>query len=149
MNRTFNGRHMAGILVGFFAVVIAVNLTMARLASGTFGGVVVENSYVASQQFNRWLDEAAAERTLGWKAAASRQADGRVVLALSGPQAAAARVTAVARHPLGRSPDRALTFAPQRPGQFLSAQPLPAGRWRLRFEVQAGGKLWRTEADVL
>jgi nitrogen fixation protein FixH len=43
---------MAMILVAFFAVVIAVNLLMARLAISTFGGVVVENSYVASQHFN-------------------------------------------------------------------------------------------------
>jgi nitrogen fixation protein FixH len=53
--RTFTGWHMALILIGFFAVVVGVNLLMARFASSTFGGVVVENSYVASQQFNGWL----------------------------------------------------------------------------------------------
>jgi nitrogen fixation protein FixH len=56
---------MAAIMVAFFAVVIAVNVYMARLASSTFTGVVVENSYVASQHFNRWLDEARAEERLG------------------------------------------------------------------------------------
>lgn len=47
----FNGRHMTAILVAFFAVVIAVNVLMARFIICTFGGVVVENSYVASQHF--------------------------------------------------------------------------------------------------
>ena len=53
----FTGRHITIIMVAFFAVVIAVNLLMARYATSTFGGVVVENSYVASQNFNKWLDE--------------------------------------------------------------------------------------------
>jgi len=63
--RPFTGRKMAAIMVAFFAVVIIVNVYMAREASSTFGGVVVENSYVASQQYNRWLDEASAENALG------------------------------------------------------------------------------------
>ena len=45
--RPFTGRHMAAIMVAFFGVVIAVNVYMARLATSTFTGVVVENSYVA------------------------------------------------------------------------------------------------------
>lgn len=96
--RPFTGRHMAMIMVSFFSVVIAVNVFMAREAISTFSGVVVENSYVASQHFNRWLDEARAERALGWKAAISRRSDDRVELALSGMAAAPAAVFAVARH---------------------------------------------------
>ena len=42
------------------------------MPSSTFGGVVVENSYVASQDFNGWLDEARAERALGWDADVGR-----------------------------------------------------------------------------
>ena len=61
MTRPFTGRHMFATLVVFFGIVIAVNFTMASYATTTFGGLVVENSYVASQKFNRWLDEAAAE----------------------------------------------------------------------------------------
>ena len=114
MTRHFTGRHMAFILVAFFAVVIVVNLYMARMAGSTFGGVVVENSYVASQHFNRWLDEAAAERALGWQAAAERLPDGRISVRLSGlPTGTAPKVAAVARHPLGSLPDTDLAFAPQ------------------------------------
>ena len=59
----FTGRHITMILVAFFGVVIAVNLVMAHYASSTFGGVVVENSYVASQEYNQWLHEAAQDGT--------------------------------------------------------------------------------------
>ena len=53
--RPFTGYHMTAILVAFFGVVIVVNFVMARYAVATFGGTVVDNSYVASQEFNGWL----------------------------------------------------------------------------------------------
>ena len=79
----FTGKHFTVIMVAFFAVVIGVNLLMARAASSTFGGVVVENSYVASQEFNTWLAEARKEKALGWSAQATRLPDGRVSVVLT------------------------------------------------------------------
>lgn len=148
MTRQFTGRHMAAIMIGFFAVVVAVNLLMARLAGSTFGGIVVENSYVASQNFNRWLDEAAAEKALGWQASALRLADGKVEVTLAGMPAGEAVLTADARHPLGRMPDRALAFTALGNGRFVSATPLPQGRWRLRIAVRQAGRIWRSEGDI-
>ncbi len=145
MTGRFTGRHMTAILVAFFGVVIAVNLVMARLAGATFGGIVVENSYVASQHFNRWLDEAAREDALGLHANASRLADGRVAVTIRG---AAAALAGEARHPLGRLPDRDLAFAPAGEGRFVSREALPAGRWRLRLVVTSAGRTWRTEQDL-
>jgi len=144
---TFTGRKMAAIMIAFFAVVIVVNVYMACEASSTFGGVVVENSYVASQQYNRWLDEASAEDALGWTASAMRQADGRVVVTLGG-LGQTALVSAVARHPLGTRRDQTLRFVAQSSGRFVSLEPLPADRWRLRLTVREGRKLWRHEGDV-
>lgn len=147
-DKGFTGKHMAAILCAFFGVVITVNLAMARLASGTFGGVVVENSYVATQHFNRWLDEAEAQKALGWKAGVRHSADGRVALSLTGVPDGAVTVTALARNPLGRMPDQSLTFVRQAGGNWLSAAPLPAGRWRLRLDVEAAGQGWRHEEDM-
>ncbi|MBW8783070.1 MAG: FixH family protein [Novosphingobium sp.] len=144
----FTGRHMAAIMVGFFGVVIAVNVVMARLATSTFGGEVVENSYVASQRFNRWLDEAAAEQALGWRAETSRLPDGRVMVRLSGAPGDGVSLAAVARHPLGTVPDRTLGFVPAGAERFVSTTALPAGRWRLRLEVSAGVTRWRHQEDL-
>lgn len=148
MSTGFTGRHLAAIMIAFFAVVIAVNLFMARMAGATFGGVVVDNSYVASQRFNRWLDQAEAQKALGWKAEANRLTSGRVGVDVSGLPAGAATLTALARHPLGRETDRHLMFDRDGNGRFVSRETLPAGRWRLRVELRAGGKFWRTEGDV-
>ena len=49
----FTGLHMLLATSAFFAVVIAVNVTMAFYASSSWSGLVVENTYVASQEFNR------------------------------------------------------------------------------------------------
>ncbi len=52
-DRPFTGRHMAAIVITFFAVVVGVNVTMAVLARQTWTGLIVPNTYVASQNFNR------------------------------------------------------------------------------------------------
>ncbi|TIU14500.1 MAG: cytochrome oxidase, partial [Mesorhizobium sp.] len=64
--REFTGRHMLATILAFFGVVIAVNLTMATFASTSWTGLVVENTYVASQQFNRKAEEGRAQAALGW-----------------------------------------------------------------------------------
>ncbi len=53
---SFTGKHMLGVMIAGFGIVAAVNFYMASLAVGGFHGIVVENSYVASQKFNDWID---------------------------------------------------------------------------------------------
>lgn len=145
----FTGRHIAAILVAFFAVVIGVNLFMARSAISTFGGVVVENSYVASQHYNKWLDEAAREKQLGWQAKAARGSDGRVTVTLGGAPEGGVTLSGAARHPLGRAADQPLRFHRLADGTWQSDVALPAGRWTLRLEATSGQHRWRTEQTLL
>ena len=63
MNREFTGRHALAVFCGAFAVIIGVNLVLAWQAVATFPGLVVANSYVASQNFDA---ERAAQDGLGW-----------------------------------------------------------------------------------
>ena len=49
---TFTGWHMLAIMLAFFGTIITVNFTMAYLATSSWSGLVVKNTYVASQQFN-------------------------------------------------------------------------------------------------
>lgn len=145
-SKTFTGHHMTSILVAFFGVVIAVNFTMAWFASATFGGLVVENSYVASQKFNGWLQKARDEKELDWTLDVRRGEAGHLnaTLARSGGAIDAARIDILARHPLGRLPERKLSFRDLGAGRYESVQILPAGRWILHVEAQAhGGALHR------
>lgn len=144
--KRFTGHHMAAVMISFFGVIVAVNFTMATLASRSFGGQVVDNSYVASQKFNTWLDEAEKEKALGWTAEASRRSDNRIAVTLTGAEGAA--ITATARHPLGLEKSRSFTFERGADGTYVSREALAAGRWRLRVEVAAGEQRFRTEQDV-
>ncbi|UZW57172.1 FixH family protein [Sphingobium sp. JS3065] len=141
--RRFTGWHMTAILVAFFAVAIAVNLLMATVAVRSFGGVVVENSYVASQKFNGWLAEARAQKRLGWRDAVTLDAARHVGLTLNdakGTPLAGGKVTAVAQHPLGRAADLPLAFRETTPGIYASDRALPEGRWQIRFDLRRAGR---------
>ena len=141
--RRFTGYHAAAILCAFFGVVIAVNFTMARFAISTFGGTVVDNSYVASQKYNGWLEEARQEKELGWKVAKPVREEERLLFSIEdapGQPMTGANITATAEHPLGREPARTLNFAEASPGQYRSIEPLPAGRWKLRARIMRDGR---------
>lgn len=145
MARPFTGWHMTAIITAFFGVVIAVNMTMATLASRTFGGTVVDNSYVASQKFNGWLNEARAQKALGWTASITIDAARRVHVA--GHLPAGAVVTAIASHPLSRIPDQPLHFTATG-GSYVSNTALPAGRFFIRLKVAAQGHVADFDDDV-
>lgn len=135
-----NGRHVTLLLVGFFAVVIAVNFTMAYLARSSFGGTVVDNSYVASQRFNGWLAQGRAQARLGWMTPVTLDAQRRVVIGVPGDGFAA---SAVGQHPLGRAEDVALAFVADGRGRLVSTSALPAGRWHLRLTIRNGSQTKR------
>ncbi len=144
MNRPFTGRHMAAVMVGGFGVVIAVNLMMAHYATSTFGGVVVENSYVASQKFNGWLDQARQSKSLGWDIRLARDPQGKVLVETANVPAGAA-IAGEARHPLGRMPDSPLAFVSAGEGRYVSTVAVPQGRWVVRLKVASGKDVWRGE----
>ena len=150
LKRPFTGRHMTAILLAFFGTVIAVNVTMAMFATGTFAGTVVDNSYVASQHFNRWLDEAHAQEALGWSEKIGLDNDRRITIILHERQQAlnGVSVDAIARHPLGRAPDVTLHFTQVSADQYRSLTPLPTGRWAVHFTLAEGSREKRLIRDI-
>ena len=146
----FTGRHMAAILVAFFAIVITVNVTMARFAMSTFGGKVVENSYVASQHYNEWLERAAAQDRLGWEKTATLDASRHVLLTVrkQGSILREVEASATINHPVGRTTPAALRFEPAAGGVLRSVEPLVKGRWRLDLIVRHGADEARYREDV-
>ena len=131
MTKRFSGWHMTAILLAFFGVVVAVNMTMAMFATRTFGGVVVENSYVASQKYNGWLRAARKQDQLGWKITPTLDGKRRVLVSVN---ADGVQVSGFARHPLGRAADVPLTFG----ADLRSNQALPPGRWAVHLVARRG-----------
>lgn len=147
MTRTFTGKHFSAIMVVGFGIVMAVNFTMAHYATSGFSGVVVENSYVASQKFNGWMDEARTQKELGWHGALSRDTQSKLVL--DAPEIpAGAQVLGELRRPIGKAESLVLTLTADGDGQFRSADAMPAGRWIVRIIVTANGQTVRFEDQV-
>lgn len=149
MKRAFTGWHMLGVMLAMFGTIIAVNAVMATYAVTTFGGTVVDNSYVATARYNGWLAAARAQELRGWRIETKLDDDRlmRVVVRSPGGEVAGS-VRATARHPLGRAPDRPLAFVRAADGAYVATQPLPSGRWHLNLVVTIGASKGRFEAEV-
>lgn len=72
MTTELNGRKVFAITATAFGIIIAVNIFMAVKAVGTFPGLEVKNSYVASQHFDA---DRAAQLGLGWQVSAGIEPD--------------------------------------------------------------------------
>lgn len=110
MPRELTGRHVLAITLSAFGVVIAVNLWMAVMAVGSFPGLEVPNSYVASQQFDR---DRAAQDALGWTVTPAydgRQLTLAVTAAEAGP-ASLERLTATVGRPTHARADQTAALA--------------------------------------
>jgi len=150
MTRRFNGWHMTAILVAFFGVVIAVNILMATLATRSFGGTVVDNSYVASQNFNEWLAAAREQSDLQWAEVVERAGD-RLAITVDTPGGllSGAVITGIASHPVGATDEVLLTFTETGDGAYRSNEILGTGRWLIRIEIVQGEARKRVLIDIL
>lgn len=136
----FTGRHMLVIMLAFFGVIIAVNLTMATFANTTWSGLIVKNSYVASQHFNTQAKAARAQVALGWTGTMAY--DGttfRYTLSnADGAPVALSPSEAFFRRPVDDRHDQTIALAPQGTGAIVGAVELKDGLWIVEVAAAAG-----------
>ena len=145
---TLTGKHMAAIFIAFFGTIIAVNLTMAMFASGTFGGTVVDNSYVASQKFNGWLEQARQGETLGWDVSYDRH-NGELMLSVlgeGGDPIGGLNISGSKRHPVGVADPHPVVFTEVAPGRYAGR--VGSGRWQVRLAMTRGDAERRIQIDL-
>lgn len=135
----FTGRQAALVICGGFAIVIAVNATLAVLAGRSHPGMVVENSYVASQNFNGWLEAGRKQRALGWTVTATASEG---VMTIEATDAQGAPLTGLVgettvTHPLGAEPARKLALTDEGGGRY-TAGPLSHGQWIAEIRLHRG-----------
>ena len=137
--RQFTGRHMLAIMVAFFGVIVAVNVTMATLANTSWTGFVVKNSYIASQQFNRKAEEGRRQAALGWDAELAL-AEGRLRFALADAQGRTVAMpegTATFRRPASDREDVTVALVPSG-GALEGSAELADGVWIVEVLADAG-----------
>lgn len=129
------GRKVFFIVASAFGVIIAVNLTMAYLAVGTFPGLSVKNSYVASQNFDA---DRAAQQALGWRVAAQLD-EGILTIAFTGQRGYPVEIAALEAI-VGRPTHVRDDFAPEfayHDGTFTAPVDLAPGKWDIRLVATA------------
>jgi len=147
IRRPLTGRRVLTYLLLAFATVVTANMTLLYAALGSFPGLVVRNSYVASQHFD--ADRAAQER-LGWQSSVS-YADGAVTLRLR--DAAGVPVTLSALEvqigrPARDSEDRPLELV-EGADRWEAAVELAPGRWQIAIRaVGMDGREYRQRRSI-
>ena len=138
--RPVTGYRVFLIILGFFGVIIAANLTMLISATSTFGGLVVDNSYVASQTFDADRDAARSQPMHRWRVQATSLADTSLRLAITdgvGPVSGLS-LTAEAHRPTHMRTLVRLEFI-ETDGVYVSDTSLAAGVWDLDL-IEADGQ---------
>jgi len=136
--RPFTGWHMLMVMLAFFGVIIGVNVFMAVSAARTWTGLVVQNSYVASQEFNTKQANARAQQAMGWSG--SLAYDGaalrfRLVDGTGLPLVPDPVIVAVSR-PIGVEGDQTLVLEPLPDGSYAAAVDLKPGAWNALILAQ-------------
>jgi nitrogen fixation protein FixH len=141
-SRHFTGWHMLGVLVVFFGVTIIVNLTLAYFASNSWTGLVVKNSYVASQHFNEHLANERKQASLGWSDEFTYK-NGILTLRLTdaaGTPVKGETVHVVLRRPVAEQQDHEVRLVTTPDGQFTLRHELAMGVWAADVRVEIPGQ---------
>jgi nitrogen fixation protein FixH len=145
---TFTGWHMLAIMLAFFGTIITVNFTMAYLATSSWSGLVVKNTYVASQQFNgktAAIREMLATGIAGDLSVDARGMRYRLTLPGNTPVIADA-VTAHFKRPVGTTQDFELQMTPAGDGLYLAETAILPGSWIVEMQATKDGKMIMHEA---
>lgn len=137
---TFTGWHMLGIMVAFFGVIIAVNVTMAYLAIHSWSGLVVANSYVASQEFNEKAETGKEQAALNWQSTPA-YAGGVFTWRLTyrdGKPVALTGGTVEFKRPVGDVHDTRAALAVREAGVLAATIDLADGAWVMEINADAG-----------
>jgi nitrogen fixation protein FixH len=146
------GRHVLAILAAFFFVMFAANGALIYFALHTLHGEELENSYDASQAFNKRIADARVQDQRGWKADVLTRAEGageRVMVEFHDRQGASISdltVTARFQHPFDASLDRSAALVSDGANYEGVATPVGHGRWTLIIEASRGAdRMFRSE----
>ncbi|KKO95023.1 FixH family protein [Brucella melitensis] len=137
---TFTGWHMLGIMFMFFGVIIAVNLLMAYNAIHSWSGLVVQNTYVASQEFNDKAKTGKEQAALNWQSKPAYE-NGVFTWQLADHNGKAVAMTGGTvdfKRPVGDAHDTKVTLTVREPGILTAPLELGEGAWIMEVNADAG-----------
>jgi len=141
--KEFTGKHMLMVIGLFFGTIITVNLIMAYFATTSWTGLVVKNSYVASQHYNEKLAANRVQDALGWSP--SLEVDGDHMryrlLDAKGAPVEAAQAEAMLGRPSHERDDHQVTLLPDANGDFVVDHELASGAWDIELHLTSSNDI--------
>ncbi|MFZ3007583.1 MAG: FixH family protein [Phenylobacterium sp.] len=129
-----NGLHVLGLFVGFFLVVIAVNVVFTVMAIRTYPGQVSKTPYEDGVAYNAKLAQLEAQSRLGWRAAAQAQPEGAVAVTFQdalGRPVTGLKVAAKLERPATEAGRKTVFLTETSPGAYSARPGVPSGVWDL------------------
>lgn len=129
------GRYVPWVIAAFFLSFITPLLFFVWIAFQNKPSLVTEHAYDKGLAYNQTLEAAAAQRALGWTAAADIK-NGMLSFFLTdkkGVPITGATVKAWALHPSNTSLDHALELHEENHGVYKATERLPQGLWKIRI----------------
>lgn len=142
------GWHFLAIMLCFFGTIIAVNVVFVTRALDAFSGLVVKNSYVASQFYNEKIEQAEKQKTLGWDLDLLINKDGIDFILLGKDKMPISDKLVTLNLLPNRNADGDLHFIlnETEPGHYVASLPddaeLIAGIWWIKLDILANNELF-------
>jgi nitrogen fixation protein FixH len=145
MTSRLSGRSILAILVGFFGVIVAVNVVFIFEAVDTFRGEDEQRPYLQGIEFNQTLQRRAEQARLGWSAtlAARRDALGSVRVQVgvrdrAGRPLEHLKLVTELRHPADAARDRMIALTELGSGNYTgSIAHVDPGVWDVLVQLAA------------
>lgn len=127
----FTGKHMLLLAVSFFGVILTVNVGLAVVSSTSWTGLVVENSYVASQEFDQKREAHLQQVAAGWTSEFVIDETGMRLRVLDGARNPVdlGTVNVLVNRPVGGHDDQRVTLARGPDGSYAAPLVLKDGVW--------------------
>ena len=141
IEKELKGGHVLAMIIAFFGVIIAVNMVMAYLANSTWSGLVVENGYVASQNFHNDLAKAKAQEALGWNVGFAFDKDSVKVTFADAKGEKLDRLTLAGKlqRTVTDKEDQVLAFSWMGSGTYAAPARLAPGLWEVEIDGKGDG----------
>jgi nitrogen fixation protein FixH len=146
-SKPLTGRKVLLIALAAFGVVIAANMALLFSATGSFSGLVVKNSYIASQGWDR---KATAQQALGWTALAEYR-NGALLVTMTGQDGSPVtglNVVAIAGRPASDRDDVRLELVEKAQGYTASLTLAPGGWQVVITGADSGGNSFEAIARL-
>lgn len=154
--RSKGSRWIPYAFIAFFGIVLLANGAMIWIAFATWTGLETAGAYQKGLAYNRALNQAETQKSLGWQVDVEfAQADARalaVKLGLAdrhGDLIEDASISTTFVRPTHEGHDRVAAIPHRYGGAYEAQIELPlAGQWDVHFTVERAGDVWRATRRV-